>query len=264
MSRCWARRWTAWWWARSSPPSRIPMPTACRSARSRRASMRRCTIVCGAPNARVGLKAPLATVGAVLPGGIKIKKAKLRGVESSGMLCSGRELGVDADASGLMELPADAPTGAPLAEVLGLPDASIEIGLTPNRPDCLGMWGLARDVAAQFDGRLHIDKPREVPVEGTGPARSAPGGRRRLPALPGPYRRGHRPGRADAAVDGRAPAPSRPAPDQRGGRRDQLRDAGNRPAAARLRQRHAAGRHRGAPRRSRARNWPCSTAARSS
>jgi phenylalanyl-tRNA synthetase beta chain len=124
------------------------------------------TIVCGAPNARVGLKAPLATIGAELPGSIRIKKAKLRGVESSGMLCSGKELGVDADASGLMELPADARTGAPLVEALGLPDASIEIGLTPNRPDCLGMWGLARDVAAQFNASLRIEAPSQVPVQG--------------------------------------------------------------------------------------------------
>ena len=72
-------------------------------------------IVCGAPNARAGLKAPLATVGANLPGGMAIKAAKLRGVESSGMLCSAKELGVDPDASGLLELPADAPVGARLA-----------------------------------------------------------------------------------------------------------------------------------------------------
>jgi phenylalanyl-tRNA synthetase beta chain len=123
-------------------------------------------IVCGAPNARVGLKAPLATVGATLPGNTKIKKAKLRGVESFGMLCSAKELGVDADASGLMELPADAVVGAPLAEALGLPDAAIEVGLTPNRPDCLGMWGLARDVAAQFNGALELETPEAVEVSG--------------------------------------------------------------------------------------------------
>ncbi|HET7269411.1 MAG TPA: phenylalanine--tRNA ligase subunit beta [Oleiagrimonas sp.] len=111
-------------------------------------------IVCGAPNARVGLKAPLATLGATMPGGMKIKKAKLRGIESFGMLCSARELGVDADASGLMELAADAPVGTPLADYLGLPDASIDVGLTPNRPDCLGMLGLARDVAAILDAGL--------------------------------------------------------------------------------------------------------------
>ncbi|GAB3034250.1 phenylalanine--tRNA ligase subunit beta [Oleiagrimonas citrea] len=122
-------------------------------------------IVCGAPNARVGLKAPLATVGATLPGGIQIKKAKLRGVESFGMLCSAKELGVDSDASGLMELPAEVRAGAPLTEALGLPDAAIEIGLTPNRSDCLGMWGLARDVAAQFDSALKIEPPPAVAVD---------------------------------------------------------------------------------------------------
>jgi len=108
------------------------------------------TIVCGAPNARKGLKAPLAMVGANLPNGISIKKAALRGVESSGMLCSAKELALDADASGLMELAADAPPGMPLARWLGLPDARIELKLTPNRPDCLGLRGLAYDVAALF------------------------------------------------------------------------------------------------------------------
>ncbi|MCG6117301.1 MAG: phenylalanine--tRNA ligase subunit beta [Aquimonas sp.] len=105
-------------------------------------------IVCGAPNARPGLKAPLATVGAELPGGLRIQPAKLRGVESFGMLCSAKELGVDADAAGLMELPADAPVGAAFADYLGLPDASIEIKLTPNRADCFGVRGIAYDVAA--------------------------------------------------------------------------------------------------------------------
>ena len=105
-------------------------------------------IVCGAPNARAGLLAPLATVGATLPGGLSIKAAKLRGVESFGMLCSAKELGIDADASGLLELPADAPVGQPLAQYLGLPDASIEIKLTPNRADCFSVRGIAYDVAA--------------------------------------------------------------------------------------------------------------------
>ena len=107
-------------------------------------------IVCGAPNARAGLKAPLATLGATLPNGVAIKAAKLRGVESQGMLCSAKELAVDADASGLMELPEDAPVGTPLARYLGLPDASIELKLTPNRSDCLGLRGLADEVAAEF------------------------------------------------------------------------------------------------------------------
>jgi phenylalanyl-tRNA synthetase beta chain len=107
-------------------------------------------IVCGAPNARVGLKAPLATVGAKLPGGIEIKKAKLRDVESFGMLCSTRELALNEDHGGLMELPADAPVGQSFAQWLGLPDASIEIKLTPNRPDCLSLRGLAAEVTALY------------------------------------------------------------------------------------------------------------------
>ena len=110
-------------------------------------------IVCGAPNVRVGLKAPLALVGALI-NGVQIKKAALRGVESAGMLCSAKELGLDTDASGLLELPADAPVGQPLATYLGLPDASIELKLTPNRPDCLGLHGLAHDVAALFGAPL--------------------------------------------------------------------------------------------------------------
>lgn len=104
-------------------------------------------IVCGAPNARPGLVAPLAMVGAKV-GDIAIKAAKLRGVESNGMLCSAKELGLDADASGLLELPADAPIGAPLADYLCLPDASFELKLTPNRADCFSVRGIAFDVAA--------------------------------------------------------------------------------------------------------------------
>ena len=104
-------------------------------------------IVCGAPNARPGLVAPLAMVGAQI-GELKIKPAKLRGVESNGMLCSAKELGLDSDASGLFELPDDALIGQTLVEYLGLPDASIEIKLTPNRADCFSIRGIAFDVAA--------------------------------------------------------------------------------------------------------------------
>ncbi len=110
-------------------------------------------IVCGAPNARAGLKAPLATIGARV-GGITIAAATLRGVESAGMLCSAKELGIDADAAGLLELPDDAPVGAPLAEYLGLPDASIELKLTPNRADCFCVRGIAFDVAAATGGSV--------------------------------------------------------------------------------------------------------------
>ncbi len=117
-------------------------------------------IVCGAPNARVGIKVPLAMVGATLPGGVAIKAARLRGVESSGMLCSAKELGIDADASGLLELSSDAPVGTSLAAYLGLPDASFELKLTPNRPDCLGLVGLAHDVAALFGSTAKV--PEQV------------------------------------------------------------------------------------------------------
>lgn len=110
-------------------------------------------IVCGAPNARPGLVAPLAMIGANL-GGIAIKAAKLRGVESNGMLCSAKELGIDADASGLLELPDDAPVGTPIGDYLGLPDASIEIKLTPNRADCFSVRGIAYDVAAAVGSQV--------------------------------------------------------------------------------------------------------------
>ena len=103
-------------------------------------------IVCGAPNARVGLKAPLAVVGAVLPGNFKIKKAKLRGVESQGMLCAEEELGLSDASDGLMELPTDAAVGTDIRDYLMLDDNTIEIGLTPNRADCLGIAGIAREV----------------------------------------------------------------------------------------------------------------------
>ncbi|MEH6634261.1 MAG: phenylalanine--tRNA ligase subunit beta [Halioglobus sp.] len=103
-------------------------------------------IVCGAPNARAGLKAPLARVGAVLPGDFNIKPAKLRGVESQGMLCAEAELGLSDESDGLMELAADAPVGTDLRDYLQLDDKIIEIGLTPNRADCLGIAGLAREV----------------------------------------------------------------------------------------------------------------------
>jgi phenylalanyl-tRNA synthetase beta chain len=106
-------------------------------------------IVCGAANARAGLKAPLAKIGAKV-GDLTIKAAKLRGVESSGMLCSAKELGIDADASGLLELPDDAPVGTPLAAYLGLPDHVIDLGLTPKRADCLSLAGIATDVGAAF------------------------------------------------------------------------------------------------------------------
>lgn len=104
-------------------------------------------IVCGASNVRVGLRIPAALIGAVLPGDFKIKKSKLRGVESFGMLCSEKELGLAADANGLMELTVDAPVGVDIREYLSLNDNIIEVDLTPNRADCLSVEGIAREVA---------------------------------------------------------------------------------------------------------------------
>lgn len=106
------------------------------------------TVVCGAQNFEAGDRVPVALVGATLPNGMTIKKAKLRGVPSEGMNCSATELGIGADASGLLILPADAPVGVPFAEYRGLADTVIELEVTPNRPDCLSMAGVAREVAA--------------------------------------------------------------------------------------------------------------------
>ena len=117
-------------------------------------------IVCGAPNVRAGMKAPLALEGAVLPGGLVIRRAKLRGVESEGMLCSGRELGLSEDQDGLLELPAQLVTGTPLREALKLDDSVLVLNVTPNRGDVLSMIGAAREVAAIADRKLtppHIE-----------------------------------------------------------------------------------------------------------
>ena len=121
-------------------------------------------IVCGAPSARAGLKAPLAQVGAVLPGNFKIKKAKLRGVESQGMLCASTELGLGDDADGLLELAVDAPVGTDVREYLGLEDNVIEIDLTPNRADCLGMTGIAREVGLLTQTDVAYPQITEVPA----------------------------------------------------------------------------------------------------
>lgn len=104
-------------------------------------------IVCGASNVRVGLKIPAALIGAELPGDFKIKKSKLRGVESFGMLCSEKELGLAADARGLMELAGGAPVGVAIRDYLSLNDTIIDVDLTPNRADCLSVEGMAREVA---------------------------------------------------------------------------------------------------------------------
>ncbi len=105
-------------------------------------------IVCGAPNARAGIKVPLAQVGALLPGDMKIKAAKLRGVESAGMLCSAKELGLAATSSGLLELQADAQVGASIRDYLQLDDSVLELKVYANRGDSMSVLGVAREVAA--------------------------------------------------------------------------------------------------------------------
>lgn len=112
-------------------------------------------IVCGAPNARAGLKAPCALVGAELPG-FNIKQAKVRGIESFGMMCSAKELGLVEESSGLLELPADAAVGQDIRELLDLDDKLFTLKLTPNRSDCLSIIGIARDVAALTGAELKL------------------------------------------------------------------------------------------------------------
>ena len=122
------------------------------------------TIVCGAPNVAVGLKVPCALPGAKLPGDFTIKIAKVRGIESSGMLCSAKELGIDEDASGLLVLPADAPVGQSIREYLDLDDNQFELKLTPNRADCLSLLGIAREVGAITGATTNLPVVPEVPA----------------------------------------------------------------------------------------------------
>ena len=150
----------------------------------------RLQVVCGAPNAREGLKGVFAPVGSYVPGiDLTLTKAKIRGIESNGMLLSERELELSDEHTGIIELTPDAKIGSPAAKALGLDDAVIEIAITPNRPDCLGVRGIARDLAAAGLGKL---KPETVkPVKGSFPnphsdqARFRQGGRERLPGVCG-------------------------------------------------------------------------------
>lgn len=120
------------------------------------------TVVCGAPNARAGLVGVLGLPGAVVPAnGMELKVAAVRGVESNGMMCSTRELELGDDHDGIIELPADAPVGTPFADYSGAGDPVIDISITPNRQDCMGVRGIARDLAAAGLGTL---KPLDVPT----------------------------------------------------------------------------------------------------
>jgi len=122
-------------------------------------------VVCGAPNVTAGMKSPLAVPGVTLPNGIKLRKSKIRGVVSNGMLCSAIELGLGEESDGIIALADDAPAGMPLIEYLGLPDTVFDLDLTPNRGDCFSVLGVARDVAALTGSALK--SPDIEPVAAT-------------------------------------------------------------------------------------------------
>src|SRR6188474_2646742 len=123
-------------------------------------------VLCGAPNARAGMKGVFAPVGSYVPGiDLTLTKAKIRGVESNGMLLSERELEISDEHIGIIELAADAKVGSTASAALGLDDAVIEVAITPNRPDCLGVRGIARDLAAAGLGKLKPDTVK--PVKGS-------------------------------------------------------------------------------------------------
>ena len=128
-------------------------------------------IVCGAPNVAAGQKVPVALVGTTMPGGLVIKKAKLRGAPSFGMICSERELGLTEDHSGIMVLPDSAVPGTRLVDTLELDREVLDISITPNRADCLSVLGLARETALAFNLPLTIP---ELPLCEDGPARDLP------------------------------------------------------------------------------------------
>ena len=122
-------------------------------------------IVCGAPNVYVGMKAPVAMIGAVLPGDFKINKGKLRGVESQGMLCGASEIDLNDKIDGLLELPADAPIGMDIREYLNLDDHVIDISITPNRGDCFSVRGIAREIGVI--NQLPVTEPDVIEVAAT-------------------------------------------------------------------------------------------------
>ncbi|MGD9842342.1 MAG: phenylalanine--tRNA ligase subunit beta [Steroidobacteraceae bacterium] len=122
-------------------------------------------IICGASNVRAGIKVPLARIGATLPGGMEIKQAKLRGMDSFGMLCSAKELGLAEESQGLLELPTDVLVGQDLVTALSLDDVVFDINLTPNRGDCMSVLGVAREVSAQ-QGTL-LAMPAQPPIPAT-------------------------------------------------------------------------------------------------
>ena len=208
-------------------------------------------VVCGAPNARTGMKGVFSPPGTYIPGKkITLGVGTIRGVESRGMLVSEAEMELSDDHDGIIDLPDDAPVGESYAKWAGLDDPVIEINLTPNRPDCTGVHGIARDLAAAGMGKL-ID-PAPKPVKGTFPCPVSVkldiAGRSlsRLRAAP----RARREERAVARMDAEAADRDRAAPDQRARRHHQLHDLRPRPPAARVRRRQGARQSHRAPRAS--------------
>ena len=203
------------------------------------------TVVCGAPNVAPGQKIAFAHEGARLYSYRSrrvepLKAAKIRGVLSAGMVCSVLELGLGEDHDGILVLDDDAPTGAPLADVLG--DAVLDAEITPNRPDCLSLLGVAHEVAA-ITGETVTEPDLSYP-EDDGPIEDRVEIEIADPDLCGRYTAsliaGVKVGPSPEVAPGRSDAPG-PAADQQHRRRDELRDDGVRPAAARLRSRHDRG-----------------------
>jgi phenylalanyl-tRNA synthetase beta chain len=121
-------------------------------------------VVCGAPNIEPGMVVPFARIGAVLPGDFKIERRKIRGVVSEGMLCSARELGLGDDHAGILGLDPDAPLGTDVREILGLDDVVFDLSITPNRPDAMGITGVARELAAHFGQPFIVSEEEPGPV----------------------------------------------------------------------------------------------------
>ena len=199
-------------------------------------------VVCGAPNARAGMLGVFGPPGAYIPGSdMTLKVAAIRGVESHGMMCSSRELELGEDHTGIIELTADAPVGTPFTQFAGLDDPVFDVAVTPNRQDCMGVRGIARDLAAAGMGTL---KPLEIPrIEGRYPCPvpvtiDDPDA---CPAFFGRAIRGLTNGASPEWMQRRLKVGG-PAADLGAGRHHQLRDDRARPAKPRLR-------HRQAPRR---------------
>ena len=147
-------------------------------------------IVCGAANARKGIKVVLAPIGTIMPNGMKIKPVKIRDIESSGMLCSADELGLDETSDGIIELNETAKTGSKIADLFGLNDPMIEIAITPNRADCLGVYGVARDLVAAGIGSLKKPKIPVIPKKGDSPIGVMLDDKKRCPQFLGRYFKG--------------------------------------------------------------------------